>query len=293
MRPIVEDNLYWISFYLLMYLQCAVLHSRHTASLFQHCITVGGISAEEYAMFLNTKCLNESYQFDESSKRLLVVGDKLKKFSDMILDRVNNAYRYTQYTTAEEFLLMEEITKRISQYEYNDNSTIVFNGMALKPRNPSISYMYKTFKELNNLLLDLNEKIVHYKYISKNEYQKYKDQVSKLRQGKHVRNNDIRKLERKYKYAFLFEKLYETDREQSARYLEKYLYEEKEGLVGIRSILERIMDDKPFAEVLKKVRGEKEVTELFDVIANERDHRKKQYDEAKEIRQYYEGLEKG
>ena len=292
MRPIVEDNMYWISFYLLLYLQCAVLHNRNTSSLFQHCITMGEIS-EEYAMFLNTKCLNESYQFDESSKQLLVVGDKLKKFSDMILNRVDNAYRYTQYTTAEEYLLLEEIAKRISQYEYCDNATVIINGMVLKPRNPSISYMHKTFKEINDLLLQLNERIAHYRYITKNEYQKYSDQIFRLHQGKRIKNTDIRKLERKYQYAFRFQQLYEKDREQSARFLEKYLYEDKEGLVAIRAMLENIMDDKTFVEILKRVRGEKEVTELFNILANERDFRKRQYDEAKAIRQHYEKLEQG
>ena len=292
MRPIVEDNLYWISFYLLMYLQCAVLHSRNTASYFQYRIRAGDISEEEYGMFLNTKCLNESYIFDESSKGLLIVGDKLKKFSDLILCRVDNAYRYTQYTKTEEYFLLEEIVKRISRYEYCDNASVNISGMVLRPKNPSIYYMHKTFKELNDLLLELNEKITHYRYLSRNETQKYADLVLRLRKGKHISNADIRKLERKYKYAFLFEKLYRKDREQSARYLEKYLYEEKNGLVDIRSGLEFIIDDKPFVEILKKVRGEKEVNDFYNIITNERNYRKKLYDEAKAIRKYYEQLEK-
>ena len=55
----------------------------------------------------------------------------------------------TWYWIAENFLL-EEIVKRISRYEYCDNASANISGMVLRPKNPSIYYMHKTFKELND-----------------------------------------------------------------------------------------------------------------------------------------------
>ena len=157
MRPVVEQNLYWIEFYLLMYLQCVFLYSRYTATNYQNKISEGVLSEEDYKVFLNTKCLNESYHFDEWSAELLVVGDKLQQFTDEMLQRIEHAYRYTDYTRVEEYNLLEEISKRITMYVYNDNATTIINNKVIRPVNPSICYMYKSFKELNDLLIILKE----------------------------------------------------------------------------------------------------------------------------------------
>lgn len=105
-RPVVEFNIYHrIYFDLLSFLEIGLKTHHHTSFFEQNRIRAGLVSKEEYEFWLKNKCLNESYQIDEMSKKLIIVGNSMKNSSAKIIENICDTLNYIDFLSGKEILL--------------------------------------------------------------------------------------------------------------------------------------------------------------------------------------------
>ena len=161
-RPRVEIELTEIADQLFFYLEIPLHYDLHFASQFQDRIKSGSLSAEDYELFLYSKCLNESYLYDRNKSKLIVCGHKLREYADQTSEKIHQVMLNQNYLSAEEILIIEDINRLLHTYDYDWSAVDEINGIKLYPVNPTISYMHENFHKLLVLYIDLRN-ILHFR----------------------------------------------------------------------------------------------------------------------------------
>ena len=167
-RPKLELDMYNVHKDVFWIFDTVMSWSNKSPSMYQGKIKSNRLSLEDIELGLQNKCLNESYLFDKEIRdKLLVVGHLLYKLSSKIEKTVDHIFSFSQYLTADEIILLEKILKKLQTYDlanYNESAISDFNGIALRPVNPSISYMKDNLFELYQLFNELGVIIYNNKY---------------------------------------------------------------------------------------------------------------------------------
>lgn len=162
LRPVLELDMYLISTNLFFLFDLIMKPTKHRTSGFQSTIKGGLLTQNDIKLGLQNKCLNKSYLYDEHiNDYLIVIGEqifKLSKETDRLIDKIFNL---SQYATAEELLLLEQIRQELRKYDYdekkiNQDAAMLFNdGISY----PSVSIIY--YREQNFMNFTLPCKILY------------------------------------------------------------------------------------------------------------------------------------
>lgn len=166
-RPKVEFDIYEIFTRLGGYIGIALEINEYGGSFSFEPIKTGTASKDDFDFWLQNKCLNASYQFDEMGKSLLLVGNRLEKSATEICDKIEKCATYYSFMTAEEILLLRKISAKVSVYSYNMPAETKVGESVFLPVVPNISYMAENFYELSLLYADLQRLVWAYKKIDR------------------------------------------------------------------------------------------------------------------------------
>lgn len=175
-RPRIEVELMEISEQLFFYIEFPMKHAEHSTSFFQDAIREGQLTQSDYELGLYNKCLNNTYLYDMNAKKLMMVGDSLKKQSAQIEESIQRVLMNQGYLDAEEILILEDTIRLLHTYSFDTNAVSYLGGVKLYPVNPTISYMQSNFYELYKLYSELRAKLFecreirHEKRQGKNRY---------------------------------------------------------------------------------------------------------------------------
>lgn len=171
-RPKVEYDIYEIFINVSTFLGLALDINEYGWSFPRDKIESGNVTKADFELWLQNKCLNSSYQFDEMGPKLLPIGDKLKKSAEDICSKIERCATYYSFMTADEILLLRKISTKATIYSYDDAATTKLGSTTLRPVVPNITYMAENFAELSKLYIDLRQLVWSYKKIDRsiNQY---------------------------------------------------------------------------------------------------------------------------
>lgn len=218
MRPKVEFDIYEIKLSLLHFIQTGLEINEYGRRFSFERVEAGEATIEDFNLWLQNKCLNNTYKYDEMSDRLLPIGDKLATFRDNLCRQIDRCAAYHAFMTAEEILLLKKIATKVCVYSYEENAETVIAGKVFRPVNPTLAYMANNFLELSQLYVVLQNKIFSYRKIDRtiNRYIVSDFRIAKARKhyyaGEYRRCIRALRLMRKadvfQKYSLLFKAYY-------------------------------------------------------------------------------------
>lgn len=294
-RPVVEFNIYIIYFDLLSYLEIGLKTHHHTSFFEQNRIKAGVVSKEEYEFWLKNKCLNESYQIDEMSKKLIIVGNNLKNSSAKIIQNICDTLNYIDFLSSKEILLLRKIKEKLTVYNYDDKGVETVQGITYREIVPHLAYMSENFYEINKLYLSLQNIVWKFKKMD-NSINKYLIGNNRLEKAMFYYE---KKQYKKCLWILLFhKKCYTKDylkfiiyfqiekKEKAYKLLKKILSENYKSAVVHNLLYNQYFDE----EILKVILDKYSEAELLEII----EHKKlinlfmeKAKQEIKEIDLYY------
>ena len=166
-RPKVEFDVYEIFIKLSSYLGIGLEINEYGWSFPRDKIESGQVTKEDFNLWLQNKCLNSSYQFDEMGSKMLAVGDSLERCSRDICDKIEKCATYYSFMTADEILLLRKISAKVTTYSYIGSAEDKVGGTTLRPVVPNIAYMAENFAEISKLYIDLQQIVWSYKKIDR------------------------------------------------------------------------------------------------------------------------------
>lgn len=166
-RPKVEFDIYEIFVALRAYIDIALEINEYGWCFPFDKIEAGRATKEDFEMWLQNKCLNSTFQFDEMGGKLLPVGNDLDVRAKEICHKIDKSATYYAFMSAEEIILLRKISAKVSVYSYTGNADCVVGTMHYKPVVPTITYMAENFCEINKLYLEMEEIVWSYKKIDK------------------------------------------------------------------------------------------------------------------------------
>ncbi|WP_155242092.1 hypothetical protein [Butyrivibrio fibrisolvens] len=266
-RPRIEEDIKSLLLYVFFYIQVPFLHSVHTASNYQSDINTKKLSSIDFENALYGKCLSKERCVNEFEHRLLPVGDKLKQNTKEIEKRLDKIFRYSDFISTKELLLLKEIDEKIHTYEYEEQRDIV-DGMVIATVNPSISYMKSNFYELYLLYHDLKKACDGFWFVKRNDYDKYRIACQKLESRRYF-SYWIKRFSLNSKLKMLLDvraSYIRGDRRRLEKKLRSYLDIEKQRLVAQRLFLEYLLTDDNYRNLLIEIRGYEEMQEYLDRV---------------------------
>ena len=294
-RPVVEFNIYRIYFDLLSFLEIGLKTHHHTSFFEQNRIRAGLVSKEEYEFWLKNKCLNESYQIDEMSKKLIIVGNSMKNSSAKIIENICDTLNYIDFLSGKEILLLRKIKEKLTVYNYDDKGAETVQGITYRSIVPHLAYMSENFYEINKLYLDLQNIVWKFKKMD-NSINKYLIGDNRLTKAMLYYE---KKQYKKCLWILLFHKKCYTKyrlkfiiyfqigkKEKAYKLLKKMLSENDKSTVVHNLLYDQYFDD----EILKEILDKYSVAELLEIMEHKKlidlsMERAKQ--EIKEIDLYY------
>ncbi len=284
-RPKVEFDIYEIYTKLLFYIQAPLQTNIYGCFYPQDRLCAGLISREEYSIWLQNKCLDDTYRFDEMGDKLIPIGIELERISKDICTKIEKCSTYYSFMTADEILLLRKISAKLTVYSYTDNATEVVGKGTFRPLNPNLSYMADNFYEISQLFGELQEIIWKYKKIDRSinkyivgDFNFGKAQKAYLH-GKHKKCIWLSK----YKsntypmgaYSLLFRSYYNMGKQKKALiYLKKYLNNTTLKPISIRNLFRDIYKEEKnlsidIIEILLQHYSEIEIIEMTDELIRE------------------------
>lgn len=283
LRPKVEFDIYEFFQELFSFMQIPLKYNLHSPCLFQNDINAGKISKSTFETWLQNKCLNDSYLFDEMADKYLCIGDSLDVISLNLCEKSKNIYMFTDFLTAKEILLIKKITTKLRVYSYTGSCETVIANKIFKPHNPNMVYMAENFFEIYKLFIELQKLVLKYKYIdtSINVHiagdLKWRDITNCYYRGEYrkcIFQLNLAKLLNKFPedlWYIKFMSLYQLGKcKQALTYLEKQLFTHKLKLISIRNCFDQFYADEDVKSVLIKSRGESEYSEMIECITQEK-----------------------
>ena len=222
-RPKLEYDIYEICSSLFHFIEIPLRGNMHSPVHNQSKVFAGMCSLNDFELALYTKCLNDSYKFDEVSSKLLPIGEQLETLSLDICQKAQQLYVFNQYLTAKEILLLRKATVKLRTYSYNSVAATEIGNQTLYPVNPTISYMYRNLHELYLLFLQLQEIVFKYKKIDDTINDSIKTNISSRRIMNYCHRGEYKqclkyakKCDDKLVWGCKFISLYKTNKEVSA-----------------------------------------------------------------------------
>lgn len=303
-RPKVEFDIYEIFIALRGYLSIALKINEFGWSFPFDKIEAGLVTKEDFELWLQNKCLNFSYKFDEMADKLLPVGNDLDGRATEICQKIDKSATYYAFMSADEILLLRKISSKVTVYSYDEKAESVLGNTCYRPVVPTIAYMSENFFELSKLYLQLQKIVWSYKKIDKSinkyilgdfSYSKANKQYLLGNFKKCIKIIKKCKSDNKYlKYSLLFKANYCLGRKGKAVSALKMAFDSTAlKPVSIRSLLYdfrldfQTMDDAVYEEVCSRYTTA-EILEMVEEIERERNLIAKATVTSKEIQSYYE-----
>jgi len=272
-RPKVEFDIYEFYLKLFVYIQMPFYTSKNSGSLLQNEIFSGLITEDDFDDWLQDKCLNESYLYDELGTHFLCIGDDLEETSLDLCKTAENIYVFITFLSAKEILLIKKITTKLRIYSYVGDCGSLIGGKVYKPLNPNMAYMAKNYFEIYTLFLELQKIVLRYKYIDTSINDSiawnfnWKDTKHAYYRGEYrkcLRRFWFAKLQKKlpeHLWAIRFLCLYKTgQRKKALVFLEEQLLLDQLQLVYMRNSFDNLYVQEDVRRILIKARGEKELS---------------------------------
>lgn len=296
MKPLVDFDLYNIYMKLGFFVEMPFIHVKHSPAYNQQQLYNGGVTKDDFELFLATKCETEEHRkIDEVAKNLIPIGHELTVISQEIIGMIQKIYVFNKYLTAEQIMLCRMIADKITTYSYEDKAQLMVNGRLLVPLDPTMKYMGNMFFELYLLYLQLQDYLVSQKAYD-NEFgdfyqQLYKRKVGLLYSQKHYKKvlsltegRDDMTLQ-----SYCFRSLYHLGRiEESLTLMREFLHNEGSFLIYMRGYFEEFMNDETIKEVLVNSRSMDQYGKMEACIIEERNFWMQLKNTASDIKTYYE-----
>lgn len=166
-RPKVEFDLFQIQTELAVYFYELFRVNPWRGVENQHEINAGCLTKEDIEVWLQDKCLNDTYKFDVNRDKLISIGSNLEKVAIRYSNSLSKLINFIEYLTTEETLLLQKIEYKLFTYDYHGIAEINIGGRKLYPINPNLSYMTEHIYDLYQLFLKLRRKVIEYKQIDR------------------------------------------------------------------------------------------------------------------------------
>lgn len=294
-RPKLEYDIYEICSSLFSFIEIPIRSNKHSPAHNQSKLFAGMFSLDDFELALYTKCLNDSYKFDEVASRLIPIGVELETLSLDICQKAQQLYVFNQYLTVKEILLLRKATVKLRTYSYNSVVATKIDNQTLYPVNPTISYMHKNIYELYILVLQLQEIVFKYKKIDETISDSIKTNISSRRIKNYCHRGEYKqcfkyakKCDEKLVWGCKFISLYKTDKEASAiDFLRQQLQASDLKLIYLRDTFSDFYKDDTLKNILISCRSEAEYIEMVDCIESEQNYLNQIIHHAQNIRKYY------
>lgn len=166
-RPKVEFDIYEIFFGLGGYIRIALEINEYGWSFPMSRVESGQVTQQDFDLWLQNKCLNDSYKFDEMAPYLLSVGQSLAKEENNLREKIERSATYYAFMTADEILILRKISAKLFVGTYDEPAASKEGNSILRPVVYNLSYMAENFYELSKLYLALQKIVWSYKKIDK------------------------------------------------------------------------------------------------------------------------------
>lgn len=244
----------------------------------QHEIMAGCLTKEEIEIWLQDKCLNDTYKFDENKEKFISIGNDLEQIAFKYSERLNKILNFIDYLSVEEILLLQKIEYKLFTYNYKGSAESKIGGKKYYPLRPNLAYMTENYFELYQLYLTLRNIVLDYKLIDKsiNKYILPKFELIKA-QDYYYRGEYIKCLRRikKNKKAddnwLVFKCLLKLGKnEKGYKTLRELLNSSKLELVSLRNYLTPfIFEDEQVKNLCQEIRNEAELKYCIKTLDEE------------------------
>lgn len=280
-RAKVEFDIYEIYVALFFYIQAPLQTNINKYFYPQDRLRSGLVSRKEFNFWLQNKCLNDTYMFDEMRDKLIPIGSKLEKSSKGICTLIEKCSTYYSFMTGDEILLLRKISAKLTVHSY----TNVVGKSTSRPLIPNLSYMADNFYETSQLFVELQEIVWKFKKLDKsiNKYAVVDFSLGKSKkaylQGNYKKCIWLAKCKSNSHtietHALLFRSYYDIGKRKKALlYLDKYLDNFKLKPVYIRNLFADIYKKEYYLsadiiEVLSRHYSEIEIIEMNNQITRD------------------------
>lgn len=296
-RPKVEFDLYQMHLDLSFYFFKLFKISPHRSVENQHTINAGCLTKNEINLWLQDKCLNETYKYDENKTKLISIGEELERIALKYSERLQKLLNFVDYLSVDEILLLQKIEYKLFTYDYRNNSESIIGNKKLQPLIPNIAYMTENIYEIYQLYLALRKIIIEFKLIDKNINKYILQNLNSSKAEDYYNRGDYKKclryVNRKLKKEntwLVFQCQLKLGNEATAyKKLREILSSSTLELVSLRGYLSPfILENNKVISICKELRSEGELKYCLKIISEEialKEYYKKQNEE---LKQYYE-----
>lgn len=282
-RPKVEFDIYEFYQDLFFYIQTPFCLSNHSSSLLQTEIFTGKITKEDFETWLQNKCLNKSYLYDEMASKYICIGDELEKIATRLCEKSKDIYTFTDFLSVDEILLIKKIITKLRVYSYVRNSSSIISGQVFKPLNPNLAYMSNNFFEIYEMFLQLQQIVLSFKYIDVTINTsiawdfKWKDTYFAYYRGEYKKClrklwfAELRKKFPEHLWSIKFRCLYRLGkRTEALSFLQNQLTKNQFDLISNRNSFDDLYMQDDVKCVLIKARGEEEYMGMLESLKQEK-----------------------
>lgn len=277
-RPKVEFDIYQILFGLSFYFFELYKVNPWRRVEHQHDIHAGCLTKDEIEIWLQDKCLNDTFKFDENKDKLISIGNDLENIAKLYSDRLHIVLNFIDYLSVEEILLLQKIEYKLYTYNYIGNAASIIGEKKYYPMIPNLAYMTENIYELYKLYLSLRKKVLDYKLIDKNinkyivpEFEllkaadfyyrgEYDKCIRCVKKNKHLKDNWL-----------LFQATLKLgQKEKGYEILRELLSSSELELVSLRNYLTPfILEDEYVMDICKEMRNKAELKYCLKVVTEE------------------------
>jgi hypothetical protein len=297
LRPKLELGIYDVCRKLFEIFDLIMRNAARSPSPFQKEIEGHLLTAEHIELGLQNKVLNETFVYDQESRRFLIaIGDELSKKRDEIDRAIDRLFQFSNYLKPGEILLLEQIRGKLHVYDLDRSAVTQIGGVQYAPVNPSMSYMRENLWQLYKLFCVLRITVFKNKYedrdvlLDKLQYFYHRGDYKKckrfVRRARTKLANDAELLE-----FYLFRCEYMNGDEAGAcKRLERILAK-KPDLISCRDFLTGLITDSRIRSIVKRQYSEAGMKELTSVVCEEEKGREKFMEQARNLRARYQAKE--
>lgn len=297
LRPKVEFDIYQMHWGLSFYFFYIFKISPWRDVAQQHKIVAGCLTKEEIELWLQDKCLNDTFKYDEKKEKLISIGSDLESIALKYSKRQKDVLSFVDYLSAEEILLLQKIEYKLYTYDYHGQAGSKIGEGMLYPVNPNLAYMSENIYELYQLYLALRKLILEYKLIDRkiNKYilptfdsEKATDFYYRGEYKKCYKS--IKNCKEPQEKWLLFQCLLKMGKkEEGYKILRELLISNKLELVSLRDHLTPyIFEDEQVINICKEIRNEAELKLCLKTINEEKSLRDSFEKQNIELKNYYD-----
>lgn len=296
-RPKIEFDIYQIHFELAYYFFGLYKISSFRSVANQHKINAGCLTKNEIELWLQDKCLNDTYKYDINRNKLISIGGELNKIAIKYSVRLQKLLNFIDYLTIEEILLLQKIEYKLFTYDYETNAESTVGNKKYKPINPNLAYMSENIYELYQLYIDLRKKVLNFNFIDReiNKYLLPNFEIMKATDSYYRGEYQkcLRYLKRKKSEErnwLIFQCQMKLGKNANAyKILIERLNSSKLKLVSLRGYLSPfIIENEDIVNICREVRDEDELKYCLKIIKEENALRVHHEKQNKELKDYYE-----